>query len=385
MQPRRILYVITTPEDKILHHILWNQQQHPSALFAIVAMNPTVDQWLRQKKVECSLIHGDQPYSPGRLEEFYHVMQDSIFRNMRIAASHLPLSSPPGTGGEENLRFVENIPIDRLLQFFEFESRQREREILNDVDFDELICSLDMHHPIIHSLLRRCIQLGIPTTAVQCSEIRTREMLDVALPFTRYVVDLEEDHDFLVREMGIKSEQIEMIGKTLYAVFDDMKDGIRNTSKKIANQLQLADNDRGIFLLYRRRHNWEIRRFLKVLQQVNESDPGRIILFVYCEDHDDTHEFLTLFNDALNSVYWRLAPNESDVTILNHCFPIWLAFRWNRDLEIASRLGQNVLIFDPFDYNCTHRLGVDNMAWKVVRQDDELAELLQSLPMEAMK
>jgi len=383
--PEHILYIITIPEDKILHHLLWNQQKHPAALFAIVAMNPAVDAWLRKQKVECSLIHGDLPHSSGRLEEFHNVMQAPIFRDLKIIASQPPYDSPPDTSGDREFRFVENIPIDRLLQFFEVESRREEQNILCDVDFDELVCSLDMHHPIIHFLLRKSVQKGIPSTAIQCTDIRTREMLDVPLPFSHFVVDLEEDHDFLVREKGVESAAIEVVGKTLFNAFDDMRDEVRYTSAKVAKQLQITDNDQGIFLLYLRRHNWEIRRFLRVLGSANESDHGRLILFLHCENPIDTEEFLTLFKEELDHINWRLAPADSDVTILNHCFPIWLAFRWNRDLEIASRLGQKVLIYDPFDFNCTSRMGIDNSAWKIIRNDDDLCVLLQNLPLEAVR
>jgi len=369
--PERILYIITMPEDKIVHHLLWNQQKHPAALFAIVAMNPNVDAWLRKQKVECSLIHGDLPHSSGRLEEFHNVIQSRIFRDLRI----------PGS----DYSFAENVPIDRLLQFFEVESRRQEQQILNDINFDELVCSLDMHHPIIHFLLRKCAQKGIPTTAIQCTDIRTREMLDVPLPFDHFVVDLEEDHDFLVREKGIASTAIEVVGKTLFNAFDDMRDEVRYASAKLAKELQITDNDRGIFLLYTRRHNWEIRRFLRILGNVNPSDHGGLVLFVHCENAGDTEEFLTLFKEELDRIHWRLAPTDSDITVLNHCFPIWLAFRWNRDLEIASRLGQKVLIYDPFDFNCTSRMGIDNAAWKIIRNDEDLCALLQDLPLETVR
>ena len=83
-QPPHILYIITTTEDKILHHILWNQQQHPSALFAVVAMNPTVDKWLQEQKVECSLVHGSEQFTLNRLEAFLRIMEGPIFQRARL-------------------------------------------------------------------------------------------------------------------------------------------------------------------------------------------------------------------------------------------------------------------------------------------------------------
>ena len=371
MQPPHILYIITSPEDKILHHILWNQQQRPKALFAVVAMNPTVDQWLQQQKVECSLIHGDLPYSPQRLEEFHQVMQGSLFQDFTI----------PGS----DFAFAQNIPVDRLLQFFEYESRHKEQEVLDGVKFDEMVCSLDMHHPIIHFLAKKCIKLGILTTAIQCSDIRTREMLDVSLLFNRYILDLDEDKNFLVRELGIDADKIEVVGKSLYDAFVDMKDQVRKASKNIAAELHLTDHDRGVFMPYIRRHNWEIRRFLRVLIDIEHENPDKITLFVHYESDADREEFQVLFDEELSQIKWHQLPGQSDITILNHCFPFWLAFRWNRDLEIASRLGQKVIIFDPFDFNCTSRIGIDDMAWSIVRQDNDLRDILYNLPLETVK
>jgi hypothetical protein len=371
MPQRRILYIITTPEDKILHHIIWNQQEHPSALFAIVATNPMTDQWLQQKNVECSLVHGNLPFSPDRLENFLHVMEAPFFQDFTIPNSRFA--------------FVENIPIDRLLQFFHRESREKEREVLEPVDFDELICSLDMDSPIVHFLLRKAIKRGLPTTAIQCNEIRRFEMLDMSLRFSKYVVDMEDDRDFLVRELGVEIDKIEVIGKTLFDSLENVKDQILRVSNSMAEEHKINNHGRGVFLVYDRRHNWEIRRLLRIMNQMESEDPERLMLYIYCEDDADTDEFQTLFQNETNRINYQILKGKVDITVLNHCFPVYLGFRWNRNLEIAGKISGHVILFDPFDFNCTSRMGIDETIYKIVRNDDALYEFLQKLPVEVSK
>ncbi len=371
MQQRRILYIITTPEDKILHHIIWNQQEHPSALFAIVATNPVVDQWLQQKNVESSLVHGNIPFSPERLENFLRVMEAPFFRNFIIPDSRFA--------------FIENIPIDRLLQFFHHESREKEREVMGTVDFDELVCSLDMNVPLIHFLLRKAIKRSLPTTAIQCNEIRRFEMLDMSLQFSKYLVDMDEDRDFLVRELGVEADKIEVIGKTLFDSLENVKDQILRVSQSMAKELQLNNHSHGIFLAYDRRHNWEIRRLLRIMNRLESEDPGRLVLHIYCENDADTDEFQTLFQDEADRITCQVLKGKIDTTVLNHCFPVYLGFRWNRNLEIAGRISRHVILFDPYDFNCTSRMGIDETIYKIAQNDDALYDLLQKLPVEVNK
>ena len=371
MRPRHILYIITTPEDKIFHHIAWNQQQHPTALFAIVAMNPVVDQWLQQKKVDCSLVQGDSPFLPHRLEIFHQIIQGPFFRDFAI----------PGSG----FSFWENVPVDRLLQFFQMESRQQEQEILRKVEFDEMVCSLDLHHPTISFMVRIARKKGIPTTAIQCGEIRIPEMLDLTMIFSHFIVDLDEDKDFLIKELGVEAHRIEVAGKPLFDAISGLKEQVNKVSSHIARELNLVDSDRGILLSYDRRHNWEIRRFLRVINELEHTEPGQRILFVHCANDTDAKEFQVLFQEELVELRYELLPHDTDITIVNHCFAIWLGFRWNRDLEIAARLGQRILLFDPYDFNCTSRMGIDEVVWKIARNDDELGEVLQKLSVEMVK
>jgi hypothetical protein len=371
MKTPHILYVITTPEDKIFHHIAWNQQQHPTALFAIVAMNPIVDQWLRQKKVDCSLVQGDLPYSSQRLEIFHHIMQGPFFQNLTM----------PGS----TFSFWENIPVDRLLQFFQLESRQKEQEILGNVELDEMVCTFDLHHPVIPFLVKKASKKNIPITAIQCGEIRIPEMLDISLTFSHYIVDLDEDRDFLIRELGVEGDSIEVAGKPLFDAIGSLKGQMSKVSNHIARDLNLTHHDRGIFLMYDCRHNWEIRRFLRIIKELNHAEPNLIMLYVYCTNSADVQEFQILFREEIVELPYQLLPSDTDITIVNHCFPIWLSFRWNRDLEIAARLGQRVLLFDPFDFNCTSRMGIDDIVWKIARTDDDLREVLQKMPLELVK
>jgi hypothetical protein len=371
MKPRHIIYIITTPEDKIYHHIAWNQQQNPAALFAIVAMNPIVNQWLQQKSVECSLVQGDTAYSPQRLEIFHQIMQGPFFQNLTIP--------------NNQFSFWENVPVDRLLQFFQWESRHKEQEVLGKVEFDEMVCSLDLHHPIIPFLVKIAVKKGIPTTAIQCGEIRIPEMLDVKMAFMNYIVDLDEDKDFLVKQLGVEPTRIEVAGKPLFDAIGGLKEHVNKVSSHIARELNILNSERGILLSYDRRHNWEIRRFLRVLKEIERTEPGQRILFVHCVNDTDSKEFQVLFQEELVELRFELLPHDTDITIVNHCFMTWLGFRWNRDMEIAARLGQRILLFDPFDFNCTSRMGIDDVVWKIARNDNELGETLQKLSLEMVK
>ena len=153
----------------------------------------------------------------------------------------------------------------------------------------------------------------------------------------------------------------------------------------MAEEQQLYTHSRGIFLVYERRHNWEIRRLLRIMKNLESEDPGRLVLYIYCEDDADADEFQTLFQDEANRITYQALKGKIDITVLNHCFPVYLGFRWNRNLEIAGRISSHVILFDPYDFNCTSHMGIDETIYKIAQNDDALYDLLQKLPVEVTK
>jgi hypothetical protein len=343
---KRALVLINNLEETIFPLLFECLRSYSDHRIKFVSTNSEAAKWLQQQGLNCSLVslHGAKNDAENRAKAC-SIVSSETYRDQCV----------PGT----QLESWKVLLWDRFFQFMDVGATDRLQAVIDHLDYQLLIVPLDMHDLVTQRLVGAAKRRGVPVVALVASFLRTKEMLDIPLSYSRYFVSSHSDHTFLVQKKRIDSGDIQIVATresagTLAQLYEEK----RRTKGDVLANLGIDPSARIVLTTFALRHIWELRQLIKnlslSLRLSGETAPPHLV--IYSEGPFEAKESEILFRKERIHTPFTILDANSDFTTMLCIADHFICFRASRTLDLALQMSTPVTVYDPFYLNRSDQL-----------------------------